>query len=155
MKLFSAKTLAVLVLAVAAPLAANAQQLPGEHPGYLHALTDLRTARWFLYHQPGDAKVSGQEDVAINEIDAAINEIKHASIDDHKDLNDHPAVDVQEHGSKLLKAIETLKKAKEDITREEDNPQARELRHKAVGHIDRAIKATEKAHDEWLKQQKK
>ena len=47
-----------------------------------------------------------------------------------------------------------MEKAKEDITKEEDNPQARELRHKAVEHIDRAIKATEKAHDDWLKQKK-
>jgi hypothetical protein len=155
MKLFSASTLATLALALVAPLAANAQQLPGKHPGYLHALTDLRTARWFLYHQPGDTKVSGSEDVAITEIDAAIGEIKKASIDDGKDLNDHPAVDVKEHGSKLLKAIETLKKAKEDISKEEDNPEARELRHRAHGHIDRAIKAAEKAHAEWLKDGKK
>src|SRR6185437_12717264 len=29
---------------------------------YLHALTDLRTARWMLEHRRGDAAVSGQED---------------------------------------------------------------------------------------------
>lgn len=154
MRLLSVKTLAVLTLAIAAPLAATAQQLPGKHPGYLHALTDLRAARWFLYHQPGDSKVSGSEDVAITEIDAAIGEIKRASIDDGKDLNDHPAVDVNEHGSRLLKAIETLKKAKDDISKEEDNPEARELRHKAHEHIDRAIKAAEKAHADWLKDKK-
>jgi len=155
MKLFSAKTLMMIALAAAAPLAANAQPLPGKHPGYLHALSDLRAARWFLYHQPGDARVSGSEDVAINEIDAAINEIKRASIDDGKNLNDHPAADVAEHGSRLLRSIETLKKAREDISREEDNPDARELRHKAHEHIDRAIKAAERAHGEWLKDMKK
>src|SRR5580658_7414271 len=53
-------------------LAANAQTLPGKHPGYLHSLSDLRAARWFLYHQPGDPGVTGDEDVAISEIDAAI-----------------------------------------------------------------------------------
>ncbi|MEH2129414.1 MAG: hypothetical protein V7K86_01855, partial [Nostoc sp.] len=31
--------------------------LPGKHPYYLHALTDLRTARWLLEHRPGDAAV--------------------------------------------------------------------------------------------------
>jgi len=155
MKIQSVKVLISLALAIAAPIAANAQQLPGKHPGYLHALTDLRTARWFLYHQPGDANVSGSEDVAITEIDAAIGEIKKASIDDGKDLNDHPNVDVKEHGSKLLRAIETLKKAKDDITKEEDNPEARELRHKAHEHIDRAIKEAEKAHADWLKDAKK
>ncbi len=149
------KGAAMLVIALAAPLASMAQTLPGKHPGYLHALTDLRTARWFLYHQPGDPKVYASEDVAITEIDAAIGEIKKASIDDGKDINDHPEVDVKEHGSKLLKAIETLKKAKADITKEEDNPEAREFRHKAVEHIDRALKSAEKAHAEWLKDNKK
>jgi hypothetical protein len=155
MKLISIKAIAMLALVLAAPLAAQAQQLPGKHPGYLHALTDLRTARWLLYHQPGDAQVSSSEDVAISEIDAAINEIKKAAIDDHKDINDHPNVDVKEHGSRLLRSIETLKKAKEDISKEEDNPEARELRHRAHEHIDRAIKAAEKAHAEWLKDGKK
>ncbi len=128
--------------------------LPGKHPGYLHALTDLRTARWLLNHQPGDAKVYGDEDVAVNEIDAAISEIKKASIDDGKDLHDHPQVDVSEHGSRLLKSIETLKKAHGDIDQEEDNPAAKELRHHALEHIDHAIHAAEKAHAEWLKDKK-
>ncbi len=140
-----------LVLALGlSPLTAGAQPLPGKHPGYLHALTDLRTARWFLYHQPGDSVVSGDEDVAITEIDAAIGEIKRAGIDDGKDLNDHPKVDVKEHGSRLLKSIETLNKAKADISGEEDNPEVRELRHRALEHIDRAIRAADKAHTRWV-----
>ena len=131
-------------------LAANAQMLPGKHPGYLHSLSDLRAARWFLYHQAGDPGVTADEDVAITEIDAAIREIKRASIDDSKDLNDHPAVDVKEHGSRLLKSIETLKKAHADIDKEEDNPDVRELRHRALEHIDHAIHAAEDAHAKWL-----
>jgi hypothetical protein len=135
-------------------LAANAQGLPGKHPGYLHSLSDLRAARWFLNHQPGDSNVSADEDVAITEIDAAIREIKRASIDDAKDLNDHPSVDVNEHGSRLLKSIETLKKAHADIDKEEDNPDVRELRHRALEHIDRAIHAAEGAHANWLASKK-
>ena len=150
---FSKKTLLIAV-ALAAPIASFAD-LPGKHPGYLHALTDLRTARWFLEHQPGDAQVSGAEDVAITELDAALGEIKRSSIDDGKDLHDHPNVDVKEHGSRLLKAIETLKKARADISGEEDNPEVRELRHKAFEHIDKAIHVAEKAHAEWLKEGKK
>jgi len=137
------------------PLAAMSQVLPGKHPGYLHSLSDLRAARWFLYHQPGDSAVSGEEDVGISEIDAAINEIKKASIDDGKDLNDHPPVDVKEHGSRLLKSIEALKKAHGDIDHEEDNPEVRELRHHALEHIDKAIHAAETAHGKWLQQIKK
>jgi len=136
------------------PLTSSAQTLPGKHPGYLHSLTDLRTARWFLSHQAGDAKVYGGEDVAITEVNAAIAEIKKASIDDGKDINDHPAVDVKEHGSRLLKSIETLKQAHADISKEEDNPEVRELRHRSLEHIDKAIKAAEQAHSEWLKEKK-
>jgi hypothetical protein len=145
-----AKYLMLLLLGLAA-LPATSQVLPGKHPGYLHALTDLRTARWLLYHQPGDQKVYSDEDVAIQEIDAAINEIKRASIDDGKNLNDHPPVDVKEHGSRLARAVETLRKAHSDIDQEEDNPDVRELRHRASEHIERATKAAERAHAEWLK----
>jgi hypothetical protein len=147
-----AKILIPLAFVCLAPLSAQAQMLPGKHPGYLHALSDLRAARWFLYHQPGDSRVSGDEDVGITEIDAAINEIKRASIDDGKDLNDHPAVDIKEHGSRLLKSIETLRKAHADIQGEEDNPQVHELRHRALEHIDKAIHAADHAHSEWLKE---
>jgi hypothetical protein len=134
---------------------ASAQQLPGAHPHYLHALSDLRAARWFLYHQPGDAKVYAGEDVGIREIDAAIGEMKRAAIDDGKNINDHPNVDVKEHGSRLLKAIETLKKTHADVDREEDNPQVKGLKHRILGHIEKATHAAEEAHTQWLKEAKR
>jgi len=137
------------------PVVSMAQQLPGKHPGYLHALSDLRTARWFLFHQPGDSIVSGDEDVAITEVDAAIAEIKKGAIDDGKDVNDHPAVDIKEHGSRLLKASETLQKARADINQEEDNPEARTVRHAALDHIGKAISTTDAAHWKWLHEGKK
>lgn len=141
---------AVLAFAMLAPLAACAQPLPGRHPAYLHALTDLRTARWLLNHQPGDNRVYADEDIAISEIDAAIGEIKRAAIDDGKNLNDHPNVDVSETGSRLLRAIETLRKAHQDLTKEEDNPEVLELRRRSTEHIDRAVRAAEAAHKHWL-----
>jgi hypothetical protein len=134
---------------------ASAQQLPGAHPYYLHALSDLRAARWFLYHQPGDAKVYADEDVGIREIDAAIGEMKRAAIDDGKNINDHPNVDVKEHGSRLLKAIETLKKTHSDVDREEDNPQVKGLKHRILEHIEKATHAAEEAHSQWLKEAKR
>ena len=103
------------------------------------------------FNIPGVPKpVNFPDTMSQAEIDAAINEIKRASIDDHKDVNDHPAVDVKEHGSRLLRSIETLKKAHADVDHEEDNPAVRELRHHALEHIDRAIHAAEHAHAEWL-----
>ncbi len=142
---------AALALCGAFTLPATGQQLPGQHPAYLHALTDLRTARWLLYRQPGDSRVYADEDVAIHEIDAAIAELKRAAIDDGKPLDDHPQIDVHEHGSRLLRATETLKKAHADVDREEDNPAARGLKDRVLKHIDLSMRSAEKAHAAWLK----
>ena len=144
MKLKSRLLLSGLLL-VAVPFAANAD-MPGKHPFYLHALSDLRAARWMLEHRPGDAAVSGQEDVAITEIDKAIGEIKKASIDDGKDIHDHPAVqDINERPGRLHKAVELLKKVHSDVAREEDDPMTRGLRDRAIMHIDEALHATQHA----------
>jgi hypothetical protein len=147
------RLLPVAALALAA-VPAQAQQLPGAHPAFLHALTDLRTARWFLYRQPGNWKVYEGEDTAISEIEGAIGDIKKAAIDDGKDINDHPNVDVKEHGSRLLKAIETLDAAARDVNQEEDNPASRDLKHRALEHIRVAHDAAVRAHDAWLKEKR-
>ena len=137
--------LAAFVLALTLPFAANAD-LPGKHPAYLHALSDLRAARWMLQHRPGDAAVSAHEDVAIAEIDAAIGEIKHAAIDDGKNIWDHPNVDAPNNRpGRLHKALELLHKVHRDVAREEDDPVTRDLRNRAVGHIDAALHAAEAA----------
>ena len=144
MKLRSRLLLSGLLL-VAVPFAANAD-LPGKHPFYLHALSDLRAARWLIEHRPGDAAVSGQEDVAIAEIDKAIGEIRRASIDDGKDIHDHPPVQgPNDRPGRLHKALELLHKVHNDVAREEDDPMTRGLRDRAVGHIDEAMHATEHA----------
>jgi hypothetical protein len=144
MKLKSRLLLSGLLLAVL-PLAANAD-VPGKHPAYLHALSDLRAARWMLSHRPGDPAVSAQEDVAITEIDKAIGEIKKASIDDGKNLEDHPAVQgINDRPGRLHKALELLHKVHGDVAREEDDPFTKGLRDRAIMHIDEAAHATEHA----------
>ena len=144
MKLKSRLLLSGLLL-VAVPFAANAD-MPGKHPAYLHALSDLRAARWMLEHRPGDAAVSAQEDVAITEIDKAIGEIKKASIDDGKDIHDHPPVQVgNDRPGRLHKAVELLQKVHSDVAREEDDPFTRGLRDRAIMHIDEALHATQHA----------
>jgi len=135
----------VLMMLMWVPFAANAD-LPGRHPAYLHALTDLRTARWLLEHRPGDARVSAHEDQAIGAVDAAIGEIKRAAIDDGKDIHDHPALDAPpEYAGRLHRASEILHKTRNDVAREEDDPAVRGLRNRAVGHIDEAIRQTDRA----------
>jgi hypothetical protein len=153
MKYFHRLALGLALLGALA-ITANAQQKPGAHPHYEHALSDLRSARWMLSNTAGDSKVSANEKRAIGEIDGAINEIKTASIDDGKSLNDHPPVDVKEHGSRLLKATEALHSARKDVDMAEDNPQLQGLKQRVNGHIDHAIEAADAAHAEWLKEKK-
>lgn len=136
---------AVLAAAPFGPV--RAQYYPGAHPRYLHALSDLRTARWMLEHRHGDAAVSFHEHEAIEQIDAAIRDLKEAAIDDGRDLRDRPPVDVPiGHGpGRLHKAAELLRGARADLSAEEDNPEARRWRHRAFEHIDRALQETEAA----------
>jgi hypothetical protein len=148
MKLLLKRIILTAGLGLLLPLAAHAD-LPGHHPYYLHALSDLRAARWMLEHRPGDAAVSGQEDVAITEIDRAIDEIKRASIDDGKDIHDHPPVDLpRDQPGRLHKAADLLAKVHHDIDREEDDPMTRGLKDRAIQHVDAAKHAVDHAiHD--------
>ena len=132
-------------LLLALPFAANAD-VPGQHPYYLHALSDLRGARWMLEHRPGGVAVSGDEDVAIREIDEAIREIRAAAIDDGKDIHDHMPIEVPTNPrARLHGAHDLLWKVHSDVAREEDDPITRQLRNRAVGHIDAALAATDRA----------
>jgi len=140
--------IAAALLATLASFSANAD-LPGKHPGYLHALSDLRDARWNLQHRPGDVGVSEQEDIAIDEIDHAIGEIKKAAIEDGKNLDNHPQEDAHlDHPGRLHHALELLRKVHNDLSGEEDNPETRDLKHRSLDHVDAAVRATEHAvHD--------
>jgi hypothetical protein len=138
---------AVLFAAIL-PLAAHAD-VPGDHPGYLHALTDLRDARRAIEHRPGDIAITIQEETAITEIDRAIGEVKKAAREDDKNLGDRPHEDANlDRPGRLHHAVELLEKAHGDLDKEEDNPEARGLKHRALDHVDRAIEAARHAvHD--------
>jgi hypothetical protein len=112
---------------------------PGAHPAYLHALSDLRHARAHLDKLTPSDRIDDEEQHAIDEIDKAIGEIKRASVDDGKNLNDHPPVDVHmDRKGRYHRALELLDKAHNDIAREEDDSWARGLRNRALHHIDEA-----------------
>src|ERR1700744_1423024 len=84
----------ILFCAVALPSLARADT-PGRHPFYLHALTDLRSARAHL-ERPGNfgpRNAAWDERTALAAIDAAIDEIKRAAIWAGKPLTAHPPVD--------------------------------------------------------------
>jgi hypothetical protein len=150
----SAVLLLLLAIFTLAPKAASAQQVPGPHPAYLHALSDLRLARAYL-DQIAWPPVQRDEEHAIREIDAAINEIKRASVDDGKNLADHPPIDARMRpDGRFRKALELLDRAHNDTARAEDVPQARGMRDRALAHIDEAHGTVDNAirqvrWDEW------
>lgn len=109
------------------------------HPAYLHALSDLRLMRAYLDRMTPNERVDDESAQAIGEIDAAIREIKEASIDDHKDLRDHMPIDARISPSdRFEKAREAGTAAWHDLDREEDNDFARGLKHRALDHIEKA-----------------
>jgi hypothetical protein len=119
---------------------------PPQHPHYLRALSDLRAARWMIEHRPGDWAQTMDEEQAVHRIDAAINEIKQASIWDGKNLNDHPPVtEVVEHQGRLHAAMDYLREARQEISHEEDNGAAQGLQTRAYEHIDGAIGSLKRA----------
>jgi hypothetical protein len=138
--------LALGITAAAGPSIVQAQQVPGPHPAYLHALSDLRAARHYLNDGWAWAPVKHDDDEAIREIDAAINEIKRASIDDGKGLNDPFPIDTSiSPRGRFHKANELLWKAHNDLARAEDVPESRGLRDRAIGHVDHAHGLVDKA----------
>ena len=137
--------LSALALTALIVLSAASGFAQGRHPAYLRALTDLRHARAHL-ERPDRGELREQEKKAIHQIDEAIGEIKRAAIDDGKDLNDHPPVDVRlDWPGRLHRALELINKAHNDISREEDNRFAQGLQTRALVHIDKAHRHIEEA----------
>ncbi|HEV2483083.1 MAG TPA: hypothetical protein VGS79_25635 [Puia sp.] len=86
------------------------------------------------------------EQQAVHRIDAAINEIRQASIWDGKNINDHPPVtEVVEHQGRLHAALDYLRQARQEVTYAEDNGAVQGLRSRAYQHIDGAIGAIRNA----------
>jgi hypothetical protein len=133
-------------LSVSVQAKAGVTRTKAAHPYYLHALSDLRAARWMIEHRPGNWQQTVDEVEAVKRIDAAIGEIKKASIDDGKNLEDHPKVDEKnDHDGRLHEAADFLRKARQDVAQDEDNQFAQGLQARAFGHIDAAVAAVKKA----------
>ena len=131
-----------IVLAALAALAFAALSFadtPGRHPRYIHARSDLRVALLMLRVED-EPNVMRHVHQADWEIDQAIREIDHAAVIDHKDVYDNPSIDRGlDRRGRLHKALELVGAARNDISREEDNPRAIGWRDAAYRHMDRAI----------------
>jgi hypothetical protein len=119
------------LLAVAAP--AQAQE-----PHYLHALSDLRTARDYIQFDHG-APGGDVRHHAVDEINKAIEEIKHAAWDDGKNTQfAPPAQGVTSGWAPMNQAESWMQRAKGDVEKGIDPPQNIGLRERAIQHIDEA-----------------
>ncbi len=124
---------------------ATAAQVPpaGHHPAYLHALTDLRDARWFLENAP-EGMASDRERHAMAEIDRAIEIVERAAYYDGKNVYEHPRADAYPDArSRLRRVSELLRKAREDVAEPEENERVRQMQFHAVERIDEAIRLAE------------
>jgi hypothetical protein len=126
---FSALSLMFLVPATPA----NAQE-----PAYLHAISDLRTARAYLQMDNRPA-FRATRDQAIDEIDHAILDMKIAAVDDGKNLWQTPPP--QSGGDPLgpiHSAMRLLIEAHADVARGRDNPMNGDLQIRSMRRIDHA-----------------
>ena len=137
--------LLALAIGLPAPAAMAAGDLPGAHPGYLHALSDLRYARALL-EQDAPEVVEHDQHRALHEIDEAIRVIKDVASEDGKDLNVHPPVQPEWPVlGRFHRALEAIGNAHSDVAASEHNESARGLRDEAIHHIDEAHRAVEHA----------
>jgi hypothetical protein len=105
----------------------------------------LRRAQ-FLLRVREEPNVTRNLKAADDETEAAVREIDRAAVLDHKDLDEHPPIDVGvARQDRFRKIVELLRSARADIDREEDNPRAREWRNVAFKHIDEALNAVHRA----------
>ena len=122
-------------------------QMPGRHPHYIHALSDLRAAQWQIDHRrPEDGEMREDELVASDEVGAAIHSATSAAAADAKDLGWNPPPDAPPaYDGRLHAAIDLLRAARADLALPEDDPMARNQQRLAILRVDAALHAAERA----------
>jgi tetratricopeptide (TPR) repeat protein len=135
------------MLAPAPPMGAS---YGGAHPRYLHAISDLRYARALLYRSDWRDVMRDQRH-AVEEIDRAIDEARRAAIEDGKNIDDHPPIDVRAGWEgRFRQAMDLLNSALRDLSSEEDNRDAAAWRSAARGHVQAARDSVTRAmRDSW------
>ena len=132
------KTILIVVMMGMMSAGGRGQNVPYQYLPYLKALGELRTARAWLDGWQVDQ--TRREDVrAIAEIDAALELVKHASIDDGKALSNHPPVDLgMSPKDRLKQANSWIWKAHLDLEHAADVEQERGLRERVLRRVDQA-----------------
>ncbi|MBD2503312.1 hypothetical protein [Anabaena azotica] len=112
--------------------------IPGNHPYYIHARSDLRKAESLL-ETADEFNVTPEMRDAAKYVRSAIQDIEVASVLDGKNTNNYPAVDTSlNHRDKFQQIYQLLNAANQDIAREEDNNFVLSWRNKAEVEINQA-----------------
>jgi hypothetical protein len=123
--------LSLMLLVPAAP--ANAQE-----PAYLHAISDLRTARAYL-QMDNRPLFRATRDQVIDEIDHAILDMKIAAVDDGKHpWQTPPPQSGDDPMGPIHSAMRLLNEAHADVARGRDTPRNGDLQLRSMRHIDHA-----------------
>lgn len=122
-------------------------QVPGRHPHYIHAMSDLRAAQWQIDHRrPEDGEMREDKLIASDEVAAAIHSATVAAAADAKYLGWNPPADAPPaYDGRLRAAIDLLRAAHNDLALPEDDPAARDHQRLAIFRVDAALHAAERA----------
>lgn len=130
----------IAALAVAASAAGGPKH---EHPAFLHALSDLRAARAYIKKKETE-KISDAlrkaNDAALASVEKTLAEIKQASIDDGKNIDDLPKKDAKLSSGPDHRARELCWSARKDIEKRETDPKVADLRKQVLADLDQAVK---------------
>jgi len=143
---FNIKKLSALILVGLSFIFAT-QVKAQNHPAYLHAISNLKAAKWFIEHRGnGNFTQTTDERMALREINTAIIEIKAAAWADGKNVYDKVPVDGSgTQSGRLHSALDYLLKARRDIAQAENNSSVSDLQNRSYGHIDNATRLVNNA----------
>jgi hypothetical protein len=120
---------------------AQATPAHAQFPAYLHAISDLRSARVYL-QQDTRPQFEGHRHHAIEQIDKAIDDMKKAAVDDGKNpWHTPPPQSGGNPGAPIHTALRLLDEAHNDVGRGADSPENRGLQMRSLKHIDEAREA--------------
>jgi hypothetical protein len=122
-------------------LLAPATLAHAQFPAYLHAISDLRSARAYL-QMDNRPQQAAARDIAIREINRAIDEMKKAAVEDNK--NPWRTPQPQSGGNPnwpIHSAVKLLREARHDAETGRDAPENTGLQIRSIEHIDRALQA--------------
>ena len=135
----SLKALSAAACALAAVVYfAAATPAPAQEPHYLRGLSDLRTARDYIQSDHRH-EFDHERHHAVDEINKAIDEIKHAAWDDGRNTKcAPPAQPDTDPWHPMREAVNWLDAGRRDVSQGVDRPENQGLRDRALMHIDDA-----------------